>query len=549
MNYLQTLKSSNNNTNEKEVLPNILTQHFFLYIMYLREAYDKFNQPLNKTLVQAWINRLLGTPHPDIQTAMLRNMYLSQFIMNLIDGKLEDPFTKNPPSGPLSELNIIYNIKKESTESKEIYKNLGSNITNRELPLKTLNQLSSDRRTYVSIRHLENGTVLFGYIAITIGDVNDEPLWVDDKGNPVQYLSPNAQDLPVVSLKHDKLNDVKTIDSSLKDLANDVWEVLSQRRKPEIRKRAKDFYVMIYNNIEQEMLREENTNSIECRDPYVEKLIQFLLDDMSMNCVRDPEEFRRFNMLSILKKRIKRVIQEIEERQVILEKVQTQNSTLAMQLILQPATLCQDFMTLMAVQDAIKGQPTVKITDLLFVQYPPCVVNTVLKLITQEKLHIMQLIKSRLDNILREMYKELRESILRGLKSYKNSRVEWKRTWGVVKEYEDISECIVSLLTTVGNVEARENFIVTVENEMIMTLQRLKTANMKTEQLEQDIRQLHKNVHDLNEKLEMEKKMIAEQNDLFVVEIANEKKAIDKRKATIEKLKFMAIDDIVKDKN
>jgi len=126
--------------------------------------------------------------------------------------------------------------------------------------------------------------------------------------------TPNLQNLKVNSSVSREMNfDIDNqANSGLESLVYEVWNVLSQRRTLEIRERASDFYHMLYNTIEQEMLLEQNNlQSSSCRDPYVEKLISFLVKDLSADGVRDPLEYRRISLLSKLKKRIKTLIDEV----------------------------------------------------------------------------------------------------------------------------------------------------------------------------------------------------------------------------------------------
>lgn len=100
--------------------------------------------------------------------------------------------------------------------------------------------------------------------------------------------------------------------NGLKSLANEVWKVLSRRHPLKIRKRAGDLYRMLYSAIEQEMLSDtDDSRSSHCTDPYVGKLIDFLVEDLMALGIRDPKAFRRQNLLSALKKRTKSIIIEV----------------------------------------------------------------------------------------------------------------------------------------------------------------------------------------------------------------------------------------------
>jgi len=55
-------------------------------------------------------------------------------------------------------------------------------VFNRELPLDELNYISSDERTYIAVQSLNDGFTVFGYVAVTIGHVCTDPLWLNSRG-------------------------------------------------------------------------------------------------------------------------------------------------------------------------------------------------------------------------------------------------------------------------------------------------------------------------------------------------------------------------------
>lgn len=133
--------------------------------------------------------------------------------------------------------------------------------------------------------------------------------------------TPSFKDIPVnstVSTEGAELSLDEQTNKGLNCLVAGVWNVLSQRQTPETRERAGDFYRMLYSNIEQEMLSERNTKSSKCRDPYIEKLIDFLINDLTADGIREPETFHRLNLLSMLKKRIKAVIKEVRSKSIVV---------------------------------------------------------------------------------------------------------------------------------------------------------------------------------------------------------------------------------------
>jgi len=118
-------------------------------------------------------------------------------------------------------------------------------------------------------------------------------------------LPKNSQELELVSID-------KQASNGLDILVKEIWDVLSGRHNPDIRERAGGFYLTLYTTIQQEMLNEQNNLcSTKCQDPFVNRLIFFLVEDLMAEGVRDTEAFHRFNQLSMLKKRIKAIIVEV----------------------------------------------------------------------------------------------------------------------------------------------------------------------------------------------------------------------------------------------
>jgi len=95
------------------------------------------------------------------------------------------------------------------------------------------------------------------------------------------------------------------------------------------------------------------------------------------------------------------------------------------------------------------------------------------KVIVNEKIHVMQLIKIRLDKMTGEMYKDLKESISRGLQNYQAARKEWERVWIVIKEYEEVSKLLAGLETSKSDNNSDERFLKAIENEINIAQLRL----------------------------------------------------------------------------
>jgi len=87
-------------------------------------------------------------------------------------------------------------------------------------------------------------------------------------------------------------------------------------------------------------------------------------------------------------------------------------------------------------------------------------------MIVNEKKRIMQLTKIRLDSVTGEMYKDLKESIRRGLRDYQAARNEWLRVWRVIREYEDVLKIEDKLTLTVNYQNINDKFLEIIKNEI-----------------------------------------------------------------------------------
>lgn len=78
----------------------------------------------------------------------------------------------------------------------------------------------------------------------------------------------------------------------------------------------------------------------------------------------------------------------------------------------------------------------------------------------------MQLIKIRLDGVIDEMYKDLRESIRQGLRNYQAARNEWLRAWRVIKEYEEALKIKDKFILTINYQNINDTFLEIIKKEI-----------------------------------------------------------------------------------
>lgn len=88
------------------------------------------------------------------------------------------------------------------------------------------------------------------------------------------------------------------------------------------------------------------------------------------------------------------------------------------------------------------------------------------KEIVGEKVRTMQSAKIRSDNVTGEMYKDLRESISRGLRGYQTAREEWVRAWNVIEEYDRVTKLAAKHPMTRKSKNRKTKFFKVIRNEI-----------------------------------------------------------------------------------
>lgn len=74
--------------------------------------------------------------------------------------------------------------------------------------------------------------------------------------------------------------------------------------------------------------------------------------------------------------------------------------------------------------------------------------------------------KIRLDNITNEMLKDLKASILQGLRGYQKARMEWDRVWRVNKEYDDVQRLVSKTTGSTDDDNSDGKFVEFIEIEL-----------------------------------------------------------------------------------
>ncbi|XP_022173257.1 uncharacterized protein LOC111035790 [Myzus persicae] len=519
-----------------------INEDFLFFLEHFKAAFDSLKSESEKEICKKWLHKLAIEPYKNTKEKQARNIYLSQLILSMNNRKITTPFNEAPKPGPLSLDGVFPEITTKASLEVEKEKEMNENkekwtkfVKNRELEMVDMNHLSNDGRTYIACKNLPENSGLFAYVAVTVG--GNSGCWVNSCGRPIPTPEVKPIDLKVESANTPKSNCEQ--EDKVYQLTGEVRTILSNRRSQESRKLTYEFFKKLHNNIEQEMLSEEDPNSTACHDPYIEKLLEKLIAE-SKGCDNyNPHLFKRIKMLSMLKKRVKNILQEIEERDKKLQKLVI-SSTSPMLFLLSPASTCSNSMTEMMWQGALMEKPTSKMAETLAKTYPVCLIKMLLALLARERRKIINQLQEKQEKLVTSVKKDLYNEIKRGIMAYKVARNEWVDVMRVVMHYNKIKESLTEKDLGGSSNSTKSDYLQeTIIKEIEDTMKRLDKGNKKNEKLQDDICELNKSIHVITEKIELEQVQAEDQLRDFQNEICTEKSLIMNRAQTIEKLEKM----------
>ncbi|XP_050527685.1 uncharacterized protein LOC126897831 isoform X2 [Daktulosphaira vitifoliae] len=424
-------------------------------------------------------------------------------------------------------------IKQELNQAKESWEDF---VHDRELEMIDLSQLSKDGRTFIAVKTLPKNAGIFTYVAVSLGG-NGSCGWVNSSGKPVFSPEIKSTDMKVETSKESE-KDCFLQQDNIQKITAEVRSVLAKRKPPEARMFTYQFYKSVYDNIEQEMLNEQDPNSLACRDPYIEKMLEMLTRDIQACNNTNPEMFKRIKMLSMLKKKVKAILLNIEKRNNNLTSIEVSSSSPIMTLT-NPAANCSNSMSEMMWQEALLEKPTIKVAESLSKTYPVCLVKTLLALLARERRKIINRMKEKQENLIKAMKKDLQEEIKRGIIAYKTARMEWVNVMRIVLHYNKLKGSLTDRELGDSSDKKGEYLQETIRKEIESTKKRLDVANQKNDTLQEDICELNKNLHELTEKVDCEEQQAIDQLRQLKNEICSEKSSILQRTQTIEELERM----------
>ncbi|KAJ8868464.1 hypothetical protein PR048_029992 [Dryococelus australis] len=120
--------------------------------------------------LQKWLGKLCAEPVTGQAAKEVRNLYMSNLVLQMQEGYIKSPFNSPPPVGKLKSPGDVFPpekpITKEPAWLKAILRGTGADLLN----------TSKDGRVYMASRYLENGRGAMTYLAISTAD--EQPLFL-----------------------------------------------------------------------------------------------------------------------------------------------------------------------------------------------------------------------------------------------------------------------------------------------------------------------------------------------------------------------------------
>ncbi|KAF2901326.1 hypothetical protein ILUMI_04860 [Ignelater luminosus] len=361
-------------------IENKLDEDFLFYLGFTNSYFKHLNKK-DIDICRAWLQKLCGEPCDSVDKKRNRNIYLSNLVLCMQEGKLTKLFQQPPNEIDISNALQVFGHQPTEVEPPEWLHDL-SNVEDDE------DQTVRDGRTYLATRTLPGGEGAFAYLAVTLSD--DEPRWLGGgEGVFGRTMKEKFKEyVPPVS---------------------EVEQILLRRKDPVEREKIVSFYNSLLQNINKEL--EEDMSPEE--NDVVNGLVEQLINDLKNRGQYGQYETmtfkkRRMELLLILHDRIYARRKKMLHRHEVVDDVQEKPLPPS---VFDTSVQEQDKIDLPAAmwEQAINKQPNKKNMDALFEKYPHVLIEKFLELLANEKEAIAMRMQRRHENIVAEMRKELRK--------------------------------------------------------------------------------------------------------------------------------------------
>ncbi|KAB0800105.1 hypothetical protein PPYR_07985 [Photinus pyralis] len=359
-------------------IENKLDQDFLFYLGFINEYLKNFKDEAELAHCNIWLKKLCGSPIT-ADKKRGRNIYLSNLILCMQDGKLAGPFLGNP-----NEVDI--------SDAMQAFEHLSSNLAEpgwlKEVADAPDLDDPRDGRTYLATRTLPGGEGAFAYLAVTLAEA--EPKWLGGGEGVFDRVMEEKfpEYVPPMS---------------------EMERILLRRKDPVEREKVLSYYEALLQNINSELNEEVPPQ----QNDTINVLIDQLIEDLKRKQKYDTyaamdDKQRRTELLLLLHDRVFARRQKTAQREEVLDEIEQRTMPLSFfDVSLQPEDVVELPATMW--EQAINKYPNRKLMESLFSNYPHNLINKFIDLLANEKETIAIRMQKKHENISSQMRKELRK--------------------------------------------------------------------------------------------------------------------------------------------
>ncbi|GJQ82431.1 hypothetical protein Trydic_g11845 [Trypoxylus dichotomus] len=364
-------------------IENKLDEDYLFYLSFTTSFLHRLTDPSDIIKCQAWMEKLCGAPFYGVDQKRYRNIFLSNLVLCMQEGKLTGPFVESAQDVDLSDASKYFGEVKTNVEVpdwlEEVVSGTGADILDQD-------EARKDGRTYVATRAMPGGQGAFAYVAISLAD--EEPKWLGGgEGAFEAHMKEKFKEYVPEPTEMEK--------------------ILARRKDPKERERVITFYDILIQNINDELDGELQCENNETVNGLLDQMINDLKSKGQYASYQLlPEKKRRTELLLMLHDRVYSRREKVKKREEVLDNIE---ATLPKSFF-DTSVMHQDKYELPSImwEQAINKAPTKKNLANLQERYPEMVNRKFLRLLANQKEEMALRMQRRHDNIVSQMKKELR---------------------------------------------------------------------------------------------------------------------------------------------
>ncbi|KAI4468961.1 hypothetical protein MML48_2g00002950 [Holotrichia oblita] len=283
-------------------LENKLDEDFLFYLSFTNSFLHRLPEPGDIAKCQAWMAKLCGTPCVGVEQKRYRNIFLSNLVLCMQEGKLAGPFIENPQGIHLADAAEYFGEIKINIEAPDWLEDIVTGGAKDDGDEGAEDDNRTDGRTYVATRAMPEGQGAFAYVAISLAE--QEPKWLGGgEGVFESHLKEKFQEYVPEPTEMEK--------------------ILARRKDPKERERVITFYDILIQNINDELdgaLQSENNET-------VNGLVDQMVNDLKSKGQYGPYQLmpdkkRRTELLLMLHDRVFSRREKVKKREEVLDNIE-----------------------------------------------------------------------------------------------------------------------------------------------------------------------------------------------------------------------------------